>query len=103
MKKLLFLSVIVIALFMWDCNRSKKMCGVYVCKEHFDPTMIDNLKLDINIDGTIELVGETMNSSGTYEAFGDSLFIKTDFYDMRLLVKKNSLVGYNVLYVKAGL
>ena len=103
MKKLLFLSIMVVSLFMWDCNRSKKMCGVYVCKEHFDPNMIDNLKLDINIDGTIELVGETMNSSGTYQAFGDSLFITTDFYDMRLLFKKNNLAGYNVLFVKAEL
>lgn len=103
MKRLLFLSVMVISLFMWDCNRSKKMCGIYVCKEHFDPNMIDKLKLEINIDGTIELKSELINSSGTYQAFGDSIFITTDFYNMHLLVKQNSLVGYNVLYVKAGL
>ena len=103
MKQLLLLFVMVIALFMWDCNRSKNICGVYVCKEHYDTNLIDELKLDINIDGTIRLVGETMKSDGTYEVYGDSIFITTDFYDMRLLVNKTSLVGYNVLYVKAGL
>ncbi len=103
MKKLLYAFIMILLLFIGSCNKSKKMCGVYVCKEHYDPKMENTLKLDINIDGTIELMGENINSSGTYQAFEDSIFIKTDFYDMRLLVKKNSLVGYNVLYVKAGL
>ena len=74
-----------------------------MCKEHYDSNLIGKLKLDIQLDGTIKLVSETMNSNGTYQAFGDSIFITTDFYDIRLLIKENSLVGYNVLYVKAGL
>lgn len=103
MKKITVIVAVLSSLALWSCDKSKKICGVYVCKEHYDVNLINELKLDINIDGTVKLVGEKIDWNGTYQAFGDSIFITTDVYDMRLLIDKNNLVGYKVLFLKAGL
>ena len=95
------LTAFFIAFSLSFCTpETKKMNGHFVCKQHYTNEMIDKLTLDIHPNGTIDLVSETMSSTGSYFATRDSIFIKTDFYDMRLKVKKDSLIGYNVVYVK---
>ncbi len=78
------------------------MSGTFVCKQHYNTDMIDHIKLEINLDGTIHLQSDLINSDGTYFATNDSIFIKTDFFDMHLKIENDSLIGWNVLYVKGG-
>lgn len=98
----LILVTVLMATILASCTKSiPETSGTYTCKQHYNSDLVDKLTLELEPDGNVFLNSNLMNSTGSYEIRKDCLFVKTKLFDMKLKIKKDSLIGWNVLYVKS--
>ena len=101
MKKVIVVSVVILSMFMWSCNGgSNSLSGEYVCTKHYSESMIGELKIDFNEDGTCISVTEFANIKGTYEIDGDSVYITNNLFELTLKVEGNKVFNTSVEYTK---
>ena len=101
MKRLIIVTAVLFSILTWSCNSgSKSLNGEYVCTKHYSESMIGELKLNFNEDGTCVSVTEFANIEGTYEIKGDSVFITNKLFDLTLKVEENKVFNTSVEYTK---
>lgn len=99
MKKLSFVLGVFISIFIWSCGGgSNSLSGVYVCSKHYSESMIGELKLAFNEDGTCVSMGEFANVKGTYEIKDDSVYITNNLFELTLKVEGNRVFNTSVEY-----
>jgi len=101
MKNLTVITAILFSIVMWSCNGgSKSLSGEYVCTKHYSESMIGEVKLDFNEDGTCISVTEFANIKGTYEVKGDSVYITNNLFELTLKLEGNKVYNSSVEYTK---
>ena len=84
--------VLVASLFvLFSCGSSKALSGEYVCTEHVAESLVGEISLDFQKDGTV--VMKPLNSEGKYTVEGDTVTIDLEQFDLTFTKDGNKLVS----------
>lgn len=84
--------VLVVSLFvLFSCGSSSDLSGEYVCIEHFTDSMVGEVSLVFQKDGTVLM--KPLNSEGNYTVEGDTVTVELEYFDLTFTREGGKLIS----------
>ena len=74
-----------------SCGSSNGLSGEFVCTEHYSESMVGEISLDFQKDGTVLM--KPLNSEGKYTVEGNKVVVALDQFDLTFTREGNKLIS----------
>ena len=84
--------VLFVSLFvLFSCGSSSDLSGEYVCTKHLSESLVGEISLDFQKDGTVLM--KPLNSEGKYTVEGDTVTIDLEQFDLTFTKDGDKLIS----------
>jgi len=92
MKNVTISVVLFVSLFvLFSCGASSGLSGEYVAIEHFTDSLVGEVSLVFQKDGTVLM--KPLNNEGTYTVEGDTVTVALEYFDLTFTKDGDKLIS----------